>query len=86
MTESDTKRIASAAAKEALQEFFLTIGIDVSSPAAIIELQSDFRHVRHLRKTVEQTAGAVRNKVIDVLTGSVVTGVIAAVGFYLAHH
>lgn len=81
MTESDTKRIASAAAKEALQEFFLMIGVNVSSSEAIIELQRDFHHIRSARKTV----GCVRNKAWDVITGSVVTGIVGAVGYYVMH-
>ncbi|MHC2251470.1 putative phage-like protein YoqJ [Bradyrhizobium embrapense] len=81
MTESETKRIATAAAREALQEFFLTIGVNVASPEAIIELQRDFHHIRSARKTV----GNVRNKAWDVLTGSAVTGILATVGYYLTH-
>lgn len=81
MTDGDTKRIASAAAKEALQDFMLMLGVDISTPAGIIELQDDFRHVREARKIV----GAARSKVWDVLTGAAASGLIAAVTFYLTH-
>ena len=81
MTESDTKRIATAAAKEALQDFMLMLGVDISTPAGVIELQRDFNHIRQARVTV----GKVRSKVWDVLTGSAVTGVLTAVGFYVMH-
>ena len=81
MTESDTKRIASAAAKEALQDFMLMLGVDISNGAGVLELQKDFHHVRATRLTV----GSVRNKVWDVLTGSVVTGLVGAMVFYFTH-
>ncbi|WP_426418187.1 hypothetical protein [Bradyrhizobium genosp. A] len=81
VTEFETKRIASAAAKEALQDFMLMLGVDISTPAGILDLQKDFHHVRQSRFTV----GNVRNKAWDVLTGSAVTGIIGAVAFYLTH-
>lgn len=81
VTDGETKRIASAAAKEALQDFMLMLGVDVSTPSGIIDLQKDFHHVREARRTV----GNVRSKAWDVVTGSAVTGVIAAIGFYLTH-
>ena len=81
VTDGDSKRIASAAAKEALQEFMLMLGVDITTPAGIIDLQKDFHHVRETRRTV----GNVRNKAWDVITASAVTGVITAIGFYLTH-
>jgi len=80
VTESD-KRIASAAAQEALQDFILMLGVDISNGAGILELQKDFHHVRATRLAV----GSVRNKVWDVLTGSMVTGLVGAVVFYSTH-
>lgn len=81
VTDAETKRIASAVAKEVLQEFFLTIGIDATSPSAIIDLQKDFHHIRAARQTV----GQVRSKAWDVLTGSAVTGLLGAIAFYFSH-
>ena len=81
MTEFETKRIASSAAKEALQEFMLMLGVDISSGGSVLELQKDFHHVRQSRLTV----GAMRDKVLMALTGSAVTGLIGAVSFYVLH-
>lgn len=38
---------------EALDEWALGIGVDVSKPEAKLELQADFRHLRRWRKIVE---------------------------------
>lgn len=83
MTESD--RTAKVAAREALQEFMLLLGVDVSKPEGIFELQRDFHHMRSARQSSEAVRGAVRNKVVDVLTGGVATLFIGAVGYYVAH-
>ena len=73
-------------AREAVREFLLALGVNVATPEAVIELQKDFHHVRNTRLTV----GAVRNeiwtKTVSVLTGGAVTGVLAAIGYYVAHH
>lgn len=78
MTELDIKN----AAREGVREFLLLIGVDASSPAAIIELQKDFHHQRQVRLTARAVRNEIGSKIISVLTGSAVTGMIAAVGFY----
>ena len=37
--------------KEAVQESFLQIGVDISSPGAVQEIQQDFAYIRANRKT-----------------------------------
>lgn len=81
MTESEIKNIAADAAEGALRKFMLVLGVDISTPAATIELQKDFAHVRQARLTM----GAVGNKILMVLTGSAVTGIVGAVLFYFSH-
>jgi hypothetical protein len=76
-----TAQIATAAAKEALREFFLMIGVDVSSPKAVIDLQRDFHHVRNARETV----GNVRDKLWAAVTSSAVTACASAIAFYIFH-
>lgn len=85
MTDGETKRIATAAAKEALQEFMLMVGVDISTPAGVIELQTDFHHMRATRIAAKAVRATVRNKFFDVLTGSAVTGIVGAVAFYFHH-
>jgi hypothetical protein len=81
MTEAEIKNVAENAAAEALRKFMLVLGVDVSTPAATIELQKDFSHLRQARLTM----GAVGNKILMVCTGSAVTFVIGAVGYYAMH-
>jgi hypothetical protein len=85
MTDSETKRIASAAAKEALQEFMLMLGVDISTPSGIIDLQKDFHHVRNARTMVDEARDALRRKLFDVLTGGAVTGLVGALALYFTH-
>lgn len=79
MTDHDTKALV----KEAVSEFLLALGVDVGSPAAVIELQKDFHHVRQSRLTMGAVRREVGSKVLSVVTGSAVTGMIAAVAFYV---
>ena len=81
MTEAEIKNIAKASAGEALREFMLLLGVDVSTSAAMIELQRDFTHLRLAR----MTRGAVWNKVLMAATGSVVTAAMGLIAFYLTH-
>ena len=81
MTEIEVKHVAKDAAREALQEFMLMLGVDVSTGASVVELQKDFAHVRAERLTI----GRARDKIMTAFTGSVVTFVIGAVGYYVVH-
>lgn len=64
--ENEHEMIAKRAAKEALVEFFVTLGVDISKPADVLEMQRDFQHLRDWRVSVE----TVKSK-----------GLIAALGF-----
>lgn len=85
MTEMEVKNIATTAAKEAakeaLQEFLLVLGVNVSTPADKLELQKDFAHLRTERTALNR----VRGQILSTLTGSGVTAVIAAIFYYLQH-
>lgn len=39
--------------EEAVRQTLLKLGVDVSSPEAVLEAQRDFKHLRDWRKTVE---------------------------------
>jgi hypothetical protein len=79
MTDHDTKDLV----KEAVREFLLALGVNIHTPEAVIELQKDFHHIRNSRLTMGAVRREVGSKVVSVLTGSAVTGMIAAVAFYL---
>jgi hypothetical protein len=82
VTETEIKNVA----KEAVREFLLALGVNVATPDAVIELQKDFHHVRSSRLTARAVRNEIGSKIISILTGSAVTGVIAAVTYYVAHH
>lgn len=52
-------RVAEEAAKQALTDFMLKIGMDTTSPQAIIKLQDDMRHLRWWNATVASTPARV---------------------------
>lgn len=82
MTEAEIKNIAESAADGALRKFLLMLGVDVSTGPATIELQKDFAHVRETRLT----RGILRDKVLATITGSAVTFILGAIGYYVVHH
>lgn len=86
MSDSEQRRFASEVAQEVLQKFFLTLGLDISTPAGVIEMQKDFHHIRAARQAIDAARTTMLNKVVNVLTGAVATAVIGGVGVWLAHH
>jgi hypothetical protein len=81
VTEVEIKTIAKDAAREAVQEFLLVLGVDVTTAPAKLELQQDFAHLRKERLAI----GRVRDKIYATIAGSAVTFVIGAVGYYVTH-
>jgi hypothetical protein len=61
-------------ARRTVQETLLSMGINTSSPEAIMQMQRDLQHLRDWRNSVE----AIKNKGLITLVGIVVTGVAAA--------
>ena len=82
MTEGEIKKVAEDAAEGALRKFLLMIGVNVSTHDAMIELQRDFSHLRAERMTV----GRIRDKIYTGLAGAAVSGVVAAIVFYIQKH
>ena len=70
MTEAEVKRVASEAATAAVNELLLKMGVDVSDPKALIEMQADFAHTRKWRKSVE----TVQRQSLITAIGILVTG------------
>lgn len=74
MTEAEIKQVAETAAKEAVRETLLMMGVDVSKPEAVTEMQADFNHVRKWRKSVE----TVQRQSLITAVGVLVSGAIGA--------
>lgn len=60
--------------QEAVHETLMGLGVNVSTPTAVIEMQRDFQHLRDWRKTTER----VRTRGILVMAGLLVSGLCAA--------
>lgn len=52
-------RVAEEASRQALTDFMLKLGMDTTSPAAIIKLQDDMRHLRWWNATVASTPARI---------------------------
>ena len=74
MTQLEVSRIAREAARCAVQETFTALGVDMSKPPAMIEVQQDFAWLRN-RRILESK---IRFKAFIVLTTLIVGGVAAA--------
>ena len=53
MRPDEIKQVAQAAAREAVREMMLAMGVDASDPKALLEMQKDFQSLRKWRKSVQ---------------------------------
>lgn len=72
MTRDEINTIADEAAKKAVREILLALGIDASNPHSIIEAQADHKFVRDWRESTE----AVKSKAIRTAVGIVISGLV----------
>jgi hypothetical protein len=76
------EQIAEEAAAKAIERMFLMIGVDVTDPDAIIEFQTDLKHVRAWRKSTQ----TVRDHALKTAIGVVVSGFLGWIGLILWKH
>lgn len=72
MTPEEIDAIATTAAERAVKSTLLSLGINIETPAAIVEAQLDFLHLRAWRESTE----AVKRKALLTAVSVVVTGAI----------
>lgn len=72
------KNIASMAAREAVQQTFTTLGVDISTPGAVIEAQELFMSMRGLKRDWQ----IFRNRLLTGAAGLLLTLAVAAVMHY----
>jgi hypothetical protein len=75
MTEDEIRDIARTAAREAVHEVMISLGADVSNPAAKIEMQKDFQSLREWRQSMQ----AVRRHGMLTAVGVIVVGVLGII-------
>lgn len=80
LTSSEIQQIASATAEEAVRKTLLVMGVDISDPKAIQEMQYDMAHVRRWRKSVE----TVQRQSLVAAIGIIVSGVAGAIWMYIS--
>jgi hypothetical protein len=71
MNNADMEKLAKLAAKEAVSETFLSLGMDISNP---ISVQGQFAFLRNLH----YAARHVRNVIIAGVVGAIVSGCVWA--------
>ena len=81
ITEARLEEVAKAAAREAVQETLLTLGIDASSPDAVRLAQGDFLFLRDLRSGTD----AVKRKTLLWFVGVILTTIAAYVALGVMH-
>lgn len=72
VTESEAQYIARLAAKEALHELFLSLGVDVDDPT---EVQKDMAFLRNWRESTQ----AIKRQGVIAAIGVVVVGVLGLI-------
>ena len=75
-TSEEIDAIATTAAERAVKSTLLSLGINIETPAEILEAQLDFQHLRAWRESTE----AVKRKALLTAVTVVVTG---AIGYLL---
>ncbi len=82
MTRHEMEEVAEEAATKALNALFLTLGVDVTDPAAVIEFQDDLKHMRKWRRSTE----AAQQHALKTIIGVIVSGILGWIGLVLWKH
>ena len=79
LNDAEIQDIADAAAKSAIRNLFMNMGVDISDPKALLEMQSDFRHLRSWRRAKEK----VQSTALTTAIGVLITGALGWLGLVL---
>lgn len=77
LTSEEIKHLAEEAAKSAVRELLVAMGVDANDPKALIEMQKDFAHIRGWRVGTE----TVKRKGLAAAVTFIVTGVLGYLVF-----
>lgn len=72
---SEVHEIAKEAAREAVREFFLALGVNAEDPDAVIAVQKDFAHLRAWR----ESSDTIKQKGLGAAVTIIVTGVLGLI-------
>ena len=73
--DDDTRELVRTAAREAVHEMLIAVGVDASNPAAVIEMQKDFQSLREWRQSLE----SVKRHGLLTAIGVVVVGILGMI-------
>ena len=82
MTHDDINKTAEEAADLALRKLFLTLGVDLSDPKAVIAFQDDLRFLASWRESTQ----AVKRKALLTAVGIIVAGILCYLLLTLRAH
>ena len=79
------KAIADQAAREAVKEAFILLGVDTESPESVDAFQADLRFNRSLRKRADQGIDAFFKLLFLAIAGAILTAIAKYLGIG-GHH
>lgn len=82
MTNDEIKAIATEAAKEAIRELLVAMGVNANDPEALIEMQQDFAHIRAWRRSTQ----TIKNNGLKAAVTFIVTGGLGYLVFLFTSH
>lgn len=78
MNDFEVERCAQLAAKKAITEWLLMLGVDASSPQEILSIQRDFATLRAIRQNGE----LISKRAITGLVGAAITALLGMIWYY----
>jgi SpoVK/Ycf46/Vps4 family AAA+-type ATPase len=81
MNKEDIEDIARAAAREAIREMLITMGVDTSNHAAMIEMQRDFQSLRSWRQSVQ----TIQRHSFVTAVGVIIVGLLGMIYMHFFH-
>lgn len=75
MTDDEIRDMARTVAREVVHEMMLTMGVDASKPAGLIEMQKDFQSLREWRNSMD----AIRRHGLLTAIGVIVVGILGLI-------
>ena len=73
--ESTIQSVIEQTIDKSIEKFWLSMGVDVSDPAGVLEFQADFRHIRYMR----QLSGKVGTRALNIALSLTIGGALVVV-------
>jgi len=83
MNDEEMALVAQKAAKAALAELFLTLGVDISQPEGVLALQADMRHARYMRELSTQLGSKTVSYSFKLILGGLVLWLCLKMGWHI---